>query len=57
MAELSEQITNVLLRVAADLGHGGHLSEYRIDSDKDGCMVKVSISSPFMGPGRSEMVQ
>jgi hypothetical protein len=53
MSELSHRITNVLLSVAADLGHGGPLSEYRIDAETDGYTVMLRISRPFLGPGRS----
>ena len=55
MSELLHQITNVQLRVAADLGHGGPSSEYRIDSDKGGYTVTLRISRPFLGPGRSPL--
>lgn len=47
------QITNVLLRVVADAGHGGPVFEYRIDSDKDGYAVTLRISSLVAGPGRN----
>lgn len=51
----THQITGVLLRVAADLGHGGALSEYRIDSGKDGYAVTLRISRPLPGPGGSPL--
>jgi hypothetical protein len=51
MCDLSRQIRNVLLRVAVDLGHGGPLSEYRIDADKDGYAVTLRISGPVSGSG------
>lgn len=51
MSELLHRITNVLLRVAVDLGHGGHLSEYRIDAGKDGYGVTLRISRPSSRPG------
>ena len=55
MSESSYQITNVLLRVAADIGHNGPLSEYRIDSDEDGYTVKLRISRPFLRLGKSPL--
>ncbi len=48
-------ITNVLLHVSVDPGHGGPLSEYRIDSEEDGYTVTLRISRPFLGPGRSPL--
>jgi hypothetical protein len=53
MSERSHHITHVLLRVAADLGHNGLLSEYRIDSDNDGYTVALRISKPCIGLGSS----
>lgn len=50
MSESPHRITNVLLRVAADLGHGGHVSEYRIDSVEDGYRVTLWIAGAFTGP-------
>jgi hypothetical protein len=51
MNELSHQITSVLLRVNADPGHGGPLSEYRIDPEQAGYTVTLRISKLFPGPG------
>lgn len=45
MSETPRRITHATLRVAADLGHGGPLSEYRIDAGADGYAVTVSVSS------------
>ena len=39
------------MRVATDLGHGGHLSEYRIDLDKEGYTVTLSISGSLTNLG------
>lgn len=55
MTESPHQITNALLRVAADIGHNGLLSEYRIDSDEDGYQVTLTISKPFAGLGSSPL--
>jgi hypothetical protein len=57
LSESPRLITNVLLRVAADLGHGGPLSEYRIDPFGDGYAVTLRISSPFPGPGERRLPQ
>ncbi len=55
MCEVTHRIANVRLRVAVDLGHGGHLSEYRIDADKDGYAVMLRVSRPFFGAGRNPL--
>jgi hypothetical protein len=47
------RITDAVLRVAADLGHGGPVCEYRIESGGGGYAVTLRISSPLPGPGRS----
>jgi hypothetical protein len=41
----------VLLQVAADPGHGGHFSEYRIDTNKNACVVMLTVSKPFTESG------
>ncbi|HEX6290489.1 MAG TPA: hypothetical protein VFZ66_14975 [Herpetosiphonaceae bacterium] len=51
MNQRSHHLTHVLLRVAADLGHGGPVSEYKVDSDQEGYTVTLWISRPFPGPG------
>jgi hypothetical protein len=43
------------MRVAADLGHGGPVSEYRIESGADGYAVTLRISRPLPGPGESPL--
>ena len=49
MNELAPSITHAQLRAAVDLGHGGPLSEYKIDSDGDGYTVTLMISKPSLG--------
>ena len=44
MSESSRHITDVLLRVSADPGHGGPYSEYKIDSGAGGYTVTLRIS-------------
>ncbi len=51
MGEPPRRITNVLLRVAADLGHGGPLSEYRIEAGAGGYAVTLRISGLAPRPG------
>ncbi len=53
MSAQVRQITNVLLRAAADLGHGGALSEYRIDAENGTYRVTMKISRNFPSPGES----
>jgi hypothetical protein len=53
MTKLPHQISSVLLWVATDLGHGGHLSEYKIDSNKEGHTVTLSISGSSTNSGGS----
>ena len=51
MSEVLHHLTNVLLRVSADPGHGGPFSEYTLDSDNDSYTVTLRISKLFPGPG------
>ncbi|HYE15653.1 MAG TPA: hypothetical protein VD968_14510 [Pyrinomonadaceae bacterium] len=53
MSEQTSRITHALMRVAADLGHGGPLSEYKIDSGEGGYGVTLAISKPFPSPGQN----
>lgn len=53
MSEPVHQLTSVLLRVVADPGHNGPLSEYRIDPDQDGHRVTLRISRIAPGLERS----
>lgn len=41
--------------MAVDLGHGGHLSEYRIDGDREGYSVTLKVSRPLHGAGVSPL--
>lgn len=50
MSEAPRRITSALLRVSADPGHGGPLSEYRIDSGAGGYTVTLKISRLAFGP-------
>lgn len=49
VGEVTLKITHVLMRVATDIGHGGPISEYRIEPDEDGYAVTLRISKPFGG--------
>lgn len=51
MSESPRQITSVRLSVAADLGHGGPLSEYRVEAGEAGYTVTLRISSLTPRPG------
>lgn len=53
MSERVQQITTVRLRVVADPGHNGPLSEYRIDPDQNGYKVTLRISRMTPGLDRS----
>ena len=55
MSELAHSITYAQLRVAADLGHGGPSSEYKIVLDGDSHTVSLTISKPFPGPGEGAL--
>ena len=62
MNKPERQITNVLLRASADLGHGGAAYEYRIDADGANYLVMLKISRSFPTPGErsfqpSELVE
>lgn len=57
MNESPHQITNVLLRVSADPGHGGPFSEFKIDIDKDGYAVTLRISKTSPGPSHNPLPQ
>lgn len=50
MGEAPPRITNVLLRVVADPGHGGPVSEYRVEGDGAGHTVTLRISEAFRPP-------
>lgn len=53
MSESARRITNALLRVASDIGHGGSIAEYRIDSHGDVYTATLKISRPHPAPGES----
>lgn len=53
MSEQNHQITRVVLRVVADPGHNGPLSEYRIDPDPAGYTVTLRISRIVPGLERN----
>ena len=53
MSELPGQITTVLLRVVADPGHNGPISEYKIEPDHNGYTVTLRISRIIPGLDRS----
>ncbi len=51
MSEITNPITRVRLSAVADLGHGGPLSEYRIDPNGEGYTVTLRISLLSSRPG------
>ena len=51
MSGASRHITSALMRVAADIGHGGPFSEYRIDSGRSVHEVTLRISGTPQAPG------
>lgn len=53
MSDVSPQITAALMSVAADIGHGGPFSEYRINQERGVYAVTLRISGTPRAPGAS----
>ncbi len=53
MSDVSTQIISAVMRVSADIGHGGPVSEYKIDSERGVYAVTLRISGTPRAPGAS----